>query len=91
MAAPLYRAVALVEPLGLAVGGEGDTHAAGEEALEEAAEEDRVHHVRHLQLVQAEQPQLAAAAQLIEHGAQWIRRRRRRHLLRSGLLHLLAC
>ena len=54
MAAPLYRAVALVEPLGLAVGGEGDTHAAGEEALEEAAEEDRIDHVRHLQLVQAE-------------------------------------
>ena len=33
MAGPLYRAVALVEPLGLAVGGEGDAHAAESCAL----------------------------------------------------------
>ena len=48
------HAVVLIEPLGLAVGGERDAHAAGEEAFEEAAEEHRIHHVGHLQLVQAE-------------------------------------
>ena len=31
------HAVALIEPLGLAVGGERDPHPAGEEAFEEAA------------------------------------------------------
>ena len=43
------HAVVLIEPLGLAVGGERDSHAAGEEAFEEAAEEHRIHHVGHLQ------------------------------------------
>jgi hypothetical protein len=42
------HAVALIEPLGRAVGGERDPHSSGEEAFEEAAQEHRIHHVGHL-------------------------------------------